>query len=458
MKDKLTQVVLLLIGYVLSLLSSCCSEDFCKNFSEQKSIIIEANPHVLDKEEVLNESLCFFQDGGIELCLKQTFNFRSKQIEPLTTKIKIMNVMACISKKSSKQKIVMQEIPVYIINYKNRKGSASGYTVVIGDERFSEKVIAFNREGECHIFDHDDADFWKDQINGYIQNTINQENEAIANSIQLRNEALPEYYYRKLEWKTRFHQFGSPYSDYTPFRNGVRASAGCTATAMAEIMTYHQWPRLGAYKRYNDNKQLETVHTTYTSHMWDVITMNDDLYYTPPQNNPAARAHIANLFAEIAYKLGTNFVSSTAAYAYPTDVPTVFRQMGFYSGDIQWYYNDSTAFFENIRKEIFEYRRPVFMCGWKSEGGGHAFVIGGVMTHALHAVDLKKVAFIYIKNGRGGIGDSWYSSEIIKRPNSQSTNQELYPYRYDCMIIKGIHRSNNKGSTNLFRVPSNYPY
>ena len=64
MKDKLTQVVLLLIGCVLSLLSSCCSEDFCKNFSEQKSIIIEANPHVLDKEEVLNESLCFFKMGG----------------------------------------------------------------------------------------------------------------------------------------------------------------------------------------------------------------------------------------------------------------------------------------------------------------------------------------------------------------------------------------------------------
>lgn len=437
---------------LLIMFSSCNSEDLHEVPSNQEKVVVEKNPHVLSEDEALAESQDFIQNKVVKFSSAETAKLRSR-LSHSNRDVKVVNMTIPLIKKTLGLEKVEQNILVYVVNYKNGAGKASGYTVLVGDDRFSEKVIAFNDEGECNMFKGEDADFWKEQISGYIYNVVNYGQEN--NKMQLKSGAQPATYHIRLSWRTRYHQCGPPYADYTPFRNGVRASAGCAATAMAEIMTYHEWPRQGAYQRYKNEKVLETVQTKYPQSSWNLVKKNEEHLFNPLEN-PIARNHIANLFAEIAYKLNTKFVSFTAAYADPADVPAVFRQMGYRTSDLQWYFSDTSAYFCNIIKEVYDKRRPVFMCGWKKAGGGHAFVVMGVV-YSVNGQGAKHPSYIYIRNGTAGNDDNWYLADMFKRPNA--AYQRPYPYRYDCAIIYGIERDNNNiGSTSLYRVSSNMPY
>lgn len=437
---------------VLSIMfSSCNSEDLNEIPSNQKQekVVVEENSHALSESEALAESQEFSQNRVVKLSSKKAAYLRSLQLDSRNETIKIVNMTVSLLRESSSSMMVVQKIPVYIVNYKNGAGKASGYTVLVGDDRFSEKVVAFNDEGECNLFENEDADFWKEQISGYIYDVVNSKPESSI--MKLESKVQSANYFIRLNWRTRYHQYGPPYADYTPFRKGARASAGCTATAMAEIMTYHEWPRQGAYQRYKNEKQLETVQTKYPQSSWDLVRKNEEHLFDPLEN-PIARDHIANLFAEIAYKLNTNFVSPTAAYAFPSDVPAVFRQMGYRTSNLQWHSSDTSTFSREIIKDVYEKRRPVFMCGWKKSGGGHAFVIMGVV-YSVNGAGAKHLSYIYIRNGTAGNDDNWYLADMFRRPNV--VGHIPYPYRYNCAIISGIERDNNNiGSTSLYRVSS----
>ena len=458
MRKKLFKLSLLAVCIIL--FNACNSDELTENASNEDWVTFEENPYVLDETSVLSETSAFLQNLS-----SSNPSLRSASIEAKSHDVKVKKIRTTLAEKSSVSKQVTQEVPVYILQYKDEANRPAGYTVTVGDNRFDEKVIMFNDKGEFADFDNNE--FWKERIEGYIYNTVNK--DKTDEKVSVRAGELPSFIVHFLDdWGTSWHQYGKPYSEFTPFRGGQRASAGCTTAAMAEIMAYHFWPLRGAYERYDDKGVKQEKETSYTITHWFGIKNNYYNYRLP--NDPVLKEHISNLFAEIAYKLNTNFVSNTEAYASPLDVSAVFKQMGYYSGnfkDLHQYYNENrTKYFENfnedIRKEIVEYRRPVYMGGWKSSGwkNGHAFIIIGVMTDATQNIqDLKTVAYYYINSGNAGSDDGWYLSSIFKNPQNPETNGFLYPYRYDCGIIKGIYpNNNNMGSTSLYRVSTKNPY
>ena len=46
---------------------------------------------------------------------------------------------------------------------------------------------------------------------------------------------------------TRWSQ-GAPYNDLCPMEGDARTLTGCVATAMAQVMYYHQWPEKASGK------------------------------------------------------------------------------------------------------------------------------------------------------------------------------------------------------------------
>lgn len=446
----------------LIVFNACNSEELTENDPKEGFAIVEDNPYVLDQETVLFETASFIQSMN-----SHNPNLRSKNVGAIDYDLKVKKVKTMLTEKSSLSKQVVQEIPVYIVQYKNQANESAGYTVTIGDDRFNDKVIVFNDQGEFDDFDNNE--FWKERIEGYIYNTVNSNNAD--EKISLRASDIPVFFYYFLDdWATSWHYRGKPYAEYTPFR-GIgssrgRAAAGCTAEAMAEIMAYHVWPRYGAYERYDqDNGVKRKVETIYTSANWSEINNNSYYNYQIP-TKPVLREHISNLFAEIAYKLNTNFVSTTEAYGFPDNVPAVFRQMGYNCGSYRRIADYSDYCCEEIRKEIVEYKRPVYMAGWKSVGGGHAYILTGVMTNGTQSgQDLKSVAYYYVNNGNAGSGNGWYQIDLFKNPTAFDKDENrgntfgIYPYRYRCGIITGIYPNlNNWGSTDLYRVNTYYPY
>ena len=435
---------------VIMFLGACESEKSIDELAMDDENVFVENTYSLDKEEVLLEVKSFFQTNSKGM-------LRSGQESNLDYEVEeLKSIPVQLEDKSSRGRQTYQKVPIYTVQYKNESGKPVGYSVVIGDDRVSNKIVAHNTEGKCDIFDATTADYWEDRISGYIYNEINTETSKDA--VNLRSGSLPIFYYNMLNWGTSWHHHGNPYSNYTPFRGSVRASAGCTAAAMGEIMAYHQWPRRGAYKKYEQVNVLKDVVTDYSSHNWYLINKDDS--YTLP-SDPNARNHISNLLAEIAYKLNTNFVNQSEAYAYPSDAPAVFRQMGYNSGGVKHLssYYDPDTFFELIRKDVVDLRRPVFMAAWTAPGqGGHAFVINGVITNGDQYRDYKTVAYIYVVNVNAGSGDSWYLSDIFKNPSS-AQGPFLYQYRYNSLIVNDIYpNAANQGSTSIYRVSSTNPY
>jgi len=90
---------------------------------------------------------------------------------------------------------------------------------------------------------------------------------------------------------TNWHQH-APYNAYTPIIAGEHSYVGCVATALAQIMAYHQWPTKGRGKHTHTLDSSLTVNFGATTYNWSNITNNDiaklsyhigvasDMYYT----------------------------------------------------------------------------------------------------------------------------------------------------------------------------------
>jgi len=71
---------------------------------------------------------------------------------------------------------------------------------------------------------------------------------------------------------TNWHQ-GSPYNAYTPIFGSKHAPVGCVATAVAQIMAYHQWPKQGIGQHVNKYNSSLSINFTTTNYNW--INMNN---------------------------------------------------------------------------------------------------------------------------------------------------------------------------------------
>jgi hypothetical protein len=364
-----------------------------------------------------------------------------------------------VTVKDSTGKTRNEQIPLYQINYKDAQGLSAGYAVVVGDDRFEGKVIAFNNEGSCTVFSSPDAPFWTALIERYLHCVANGGKKKELPS--LRAISLPDPNYAMvLGMLTQWRQSGF-YSDCTRFiwnTNEVRwqrGLAGCIPVAMGTIMAWHKWPLKGIYKKEVDTsstveRTIQTVTTSYTVQNWTDIYNSAPSHTNPTVLNNTHKAHIANLLAEIGYKLDMNYAWGVST-AYAADVAPVFRNMGYTCSNLTAYDIDE------IVDEVYTNRRPVYMNAYNyTYGGGHAFVVNGI------AWQDSQPAFIYLINGEGGSNNGWYSTSLTSFIGESMYADEDWKWSYHCEIISNIAKNpNNSGATTLFKTshtPSNIPY
>lgn len=425
------------------------------------------NPYILTEEESVEQANQFLSQSV--LTSDETTTLRSQQFELKDYSIKTNKFKLSIENNASTPKAYMS-IPVHTINYKNNNGEAIGYTITIADKRFTDKVIAYNDEGNIDLLAGEDAEFWEDLIAGYIYNKINQNNTLQSENKQseyltsLRSSETAVFYHHQVTFRFNWHHSGVPYTDYTPFRGGVRAAAGCNAVAIGMIMAWHEWPLQGAYPRYEKTSSgsiiLKNHYPEYKNGTWSLFHPYDYRDEVAP-TDPRVREHIANLLAEIGYKLNSNYTSSTLTLAAPSYTPAILQQMGYYCKSTQLENFNAITILNDIKLKC-----PVFMIGYKatSKGeGGHAYVVSGVITRGKQVgnttVDTGEPMHIYIKNGNAGSGDGWFNVELFndnvepdKTEDGRTEGVLVYPYRFRSKILTGIRPNyNNIGSKNIWR-------
>ena len=226
-------------------------------------------------------------------------------------------------------------------------------------------------------------------------------------------------------------------------------ATGCVATAMAQVMNYHEWPKAktAAIPEYKwENASPDEQHKVYlpelTSTTFDWENMRDS--YKNGYNSAQATA-VATLMQYCGWSVSMNYGPSSGSNTdkvatalkeyFDYDATTTFVDRSQYSY-VNW--------IELIYHELAE-RRPV-VYGGQSSGGGHEFVCDGYQGED----------YFHINWGWGGKSDDYFKLSALN-PNEQgiggSSSNDGFHYGQDAII--GIKKNGAEGIV-LDVSPNNY--
>jgi len=349
------------------------------------------NKFSLSEKEIVEKAAQFFQK--LEESGKDNAETRS---------ISSMN----LSEKTPQVKMVIrtirygendvEHVPVYVINYTVKRGnSTGGYVVMTGDQRLNSILV------------YSDSGSWGDN-DPSIQNFVNffWENvdelikrELAVNSLypitKSRAIHLPCdfcYYYSEFDYIDNAKRLAQPalWSQLDPYNGKLAPNCtppptgkslyypvGCWATAMGQIMAYHQKPTSGSYTNYLG----QTVNVTYN---WNTMLTSQYAGNLSSQGQEM----VQHLLAQI----GQLQVLNNYGYYYPlmtygcsdsgSDMYKArqgFALMGYSTAPIGVDYD-----YNAVSSEIYA-NRPVAADAWNigSPFTKHAWVMDGVNSQTV---------------------------------------------------------------------------
>lgn len=190
-----------------------------------------------------------------------------------------------------------------------------------------------------------------------------------------------------------------PYNKLCPEIDGKLTYTGCVATAMAQVMKYHNWPDRGeGTAQYDWEQQTLTMDFSNTEFNWSSMLDSYAGSYTATEANAVAVLMKAAGYG-VTMKYGTNG-SGASSYAIAPALGSYFRydkslrflQRNYY-GLIDW---------ENILYESLKTYGPVVYNGMSSSGG-HSFVCDGYQGDG----------YFHINWGWGGMSDGYFLLDIL---------------------------------------------
>lgn len=264
-----------------------------------------------------------------------------------------------------------QQVDYYVFN----SGKDDGFVIVSGDD-MAAPVLGYSDEGTF------DADRIPDGLRYWL--------ECYGEQMQyLRSHPASAYVPRRAEstlvvtplLATNWNQ-NSPYNDQCPTFGtaGERAAVGCVATATAQVMNYHKWPKQGAgeftYVCNVGGMGEQTLSADFGSTTYDWDNMLDNYIagnYSATEGNAVATlmSHVG-----IASHMKYGNTSSIATFAAMEALRLYF---GYNSG-MKLYSRISmnTQQWDSLLMSELQNARPVIYAGYSPKGGGHCFVLDGV--------------------------------------------------------------------------------
>lgn len=167
--------------------------------------------------------------------------------------------------------------------------------------------------------------------------------------------------------------------DQSPYYNQLCPTGtptGCVATAMSQIMRYHNWPASG-------NGWHKYVHATYGTQFANFQDASYDWANMPSFINAGSSSAEKNAIAKLCYHAGVSVdmnYGTDGSGAYSQDVlyaltsyfkydPTTINIYAFNA-------NQQTSWVNQVKAEI-DAGRPVYYAGSSQKDGGHAWVCDG---------------------------------------------------------------------------------
>ena len=220
---------------------------------------------------------------------------------------------------------------------------------------------------------------------------------------------------------------GDPYNRQCPvMSDGGRSVVGCVATAMAQIMGYHQWPEKGTgtipgYTTRSQGLVIDEENIENTYYDWDHITP----VYTSESTDEEQNA-VATLMYHCGISVGMDYGYESGAFS--QDVPEALTTYFGYNRNMKLlnrlYY--TKAEWDSIIRHELDEKRPVYYSGASAQGG-HAFVCDGYDTNGL----------FHINWGWSGLSNGYFMLSNLT-PAAQGTGGSNGGFNWSQAIITGI--------------------
>ncbi len=338
--------------------------------------------------------------------------------------------------------------PLY---YVFNKGA--GFVIVSADDRATE-ILGYSDAGSF------DADNLPDNFRYWLGGCAD-ELEALAATPESATVSQSVELPARSTGKTVAPLLGSilwdqtdPYNSLCPnIGNGERAAVGCVATAMAQIMGYHQWPKKGiqtlpGYTTASRSYKISRIPLSEMTYDWSLITP----VYTS-ESTEAEKAEVAKLMYHCGVSVKMDYGPSSGAIS--LNVPNALINYFGYNASMKALMRDyytKTEWESIIRKELDE-SRPVYYYGSGSDGG-HAFVCDGYDANGL----------FHINWGWSGMSNGYFALSGLT-PSIQGTGGNSTGFNFDQGAIIGIQRETTEEDDeyqiyidktfSIFQAPSN---
>lgn len=299
----------------------------------------------------------------------------------------------------------------YVFNNSGRQG----YTIVSASAE-TEPILGYTTAGS---FDYDllppAMKWWLEQYQEQIEYAETHNGTAPGGNVRIAQAAENARADIAPLVGTQWNQ-GSPYNQYCPVLQGVQAPTGCVATAMAQIMRYHQWPEKGKGSNsydftYSYNKDGQTLSATASEQMdfsqttfnWSDMTYSYNANSTDNQKDAVATLmHACGVSVNMGY--GQN-----ASGAQSRRLPGAYMSNFDYDKSVFYYERQyfTTAQWEKLIYNELAAGRPVQYSGHNDESG-HSFVCDGYQDGG----------YFHINWGWGGISDGYFRLSALD-PSTQ---------------------------------------
>lgn len=258
---------------------------------------------------------------------------------------------------------------------------------------------------------------------GYSDNPIDLNSPSFNWYLEMANAALKEKAsHERIDNKIPIEPLmtttwgqETPFNDMCPTDRdnaNIKYPTGCVATAMAQVMFYHQYPEEGTGKViYSFQDRILEADFSNTHYNWAAMLPA----YTKDNYSEESAAAVATLMYHCGASIKMQYnTGGSGAYTY--DAATALRQNFDYHKNLQIHYRDyySTKEWMNLIYNELLSGRPLIYSGVDEKKGGHCFVLDGYDTNNM----------VHVNWGWDSKNDGYYDIALLNPTSYQFSLQQ----------------------------------
>ena len=324
-------------------------------------------------------------------------------------------------------------------------GEDKGFTIVSGDDRMPE-VVGYSAQG-TYDPDHLPANYvdfmkaYQETVEALLKGDA-QVSGGLAEARQWRAERAGTAAVAPLLGGIKWNQT-EPYNNRCPLYDETnRSVTGCVATAMAQVMMYHQYPKelkstIEAYTTKSKGIKIPAINSGET-YDWDNMLPD----YSKTDYSSAQADAVAKLMYHCGAAVEMDYGPSSGANVTPAILATYFGYDADLMQDLTRTCFTLQQWMTLIDNEL-KAKRPILYSGQSSDGG-HEFVCDGSDGKGLY----------HINWGWGGYQDGYFDLTILQpQKGGAGSGSAVDGYNRDCSMIIGIAPDNGKVDEPLASYP-----